>query len=71
MSDSPAPVASPISYDALREAAERRAQQQPTQRSAAQLAAEHERRQMFRRLLDPGITRPNSKEQAMASMKVL
>ncbi|KAK0453681.1 hypothetical protein EV421DRAFT_1765788 [Armillaria borealis] len=71
MSDSPAPVASPISYDALREAAERRAQQQPTQRSAAQLAAEHERRQMFRRLLDPGITRPNSKEQALASMKTL
>ncbi|KAK0468401.1 uncharacterized protein EV420DRAFT_1504284 [Desarmillaria tabescens] len=71
MSDSPAPVASPISYDALREAAERRAQQQSNQPSAAQLAAEHERRQTFRRLLDPGITRPNSKEQALASMKTL
>ncbi|KAK0206595.1 hypothetical protein DFS33DRAFT_601464 [Desarmillaria ectypa] len=71
MSESPASALSPISYDALREAAERRAQQQSDQPSATQLAAEHERRQTFRRLLDPGITRPNSKEQAMASMKTL
>ena len=51
-------------------AAERRARQLPQQPSAAQLAAQHERRQTFRRLVDPGILRYNSKEQASASLKV-
>ncbi|KAF9221997.1 hypothetical protein BS17DRAFT_784256 [Gyrodon lividus] len=37
----------------------------------AQLIQEHEQRQMFRRLIDPGIYRPNSKEVAMASLKTL
>jgi hypothetical protein len=60
----------PISSDALAAAAERRACQLPAHLSAAQLAAAHERRQAFRRLIDPGILRPNSKEQAMASLKV-
>ncbi|KAG5651354.1 hypothetical protein H0H81_008971 [Sphagnurus paluster] len=35
------------------------------------MAAEHEHRQAFRRLIDPGIMRPNSKEQAVASLKIL
>lgn len=61
----------PVSTDALAAAAERRAGQLPAQPSAAQLAAAHERRQAFRRLIDPGILRPNSKEQAMASLKTL
>jgi hypothetical protein len=63
-------ASSPISPDALAAAAERRVSQLPTQPSAAQLSAAHERRQAFRRLIDPGILRPNSKEQAMASLKV-
>ncbi|KAL4075833.1 hypothetical protein J3A83DRAFT_2055448 [Scleroderma citrinum] len=32
---------------------------------------EHEKRQMFRRLIDPGIFRPNSRETALASLKTL
>jgi hypothetical protein len=59
-----------ISPDALAAAAERRVSQLPVQPSAAQLAEAHERRQAFRRLIDPGVLRPNSKEQAMASLKV-
>jgi len=35
------------------------------------MAAEHVKRQKFRRLLDPGITRPNSKEQALSSLRTL
>lgn len=66
------PAQSPgISADALAAAAERRSRQLPSQPSAAQMAAEHERRQTFRRLIDPGILRPNSKEQATASLKTL
>jgi len=30
---------------------------------------EHEKRQAFRRLIDPGILRPNSKEAALTSLK--
>ncbi|KAG6844913.1 hypothetical protein H0H87_002612 [Tephrocybe sp. NHM501043] len=60
-----------ISADALAAAAERRARQVSAQPSAVQMAAEHERRQAFRRLIDPGIVRPNSKEQAIASLKTL
>ncbi|KAF8076433.1 hypothetical protein FPV67DRAFT_1618182 [Lyophyllum atratum] len=67
---SPAPSPS-ISADALAAAAERRARQLSSQPSAAQMAAEHERRQAFRRLIDPGILRPNSKDQATASLKTL
>ncbi|KAG6837449.1 hypothetical protein H0H93_009543 [Arthromyces matolae] len=42
-----------VSSDALAAAVERRTRQLPSQPSAAQLAAEHERRQKFRRLIDP------------------
>lgn len=59
-----------VSSEALAAAVERRTRQLPAQPSAAQLAAEHERRQAFRRLIDPGIVRPNTKEQAAASLKV-
>ncbi|RDB22703.1 hypothetical protein Hypma_010143 [Hypsizygus marmoreus] len=72
MSTSTSPPHTPnISADALAAAAERRTSQLPPQPSAAQLAVEHERRQSFRRLIDPGILRPNSKEQASASLKTL
>lgn len=60
-----------ISADALAEAAERRTRQATPQLTAAQLAAEHEHRQKFRRLIDPGITRPNPKDKALSSLKVL
>jgi hypothetical protein len=60
-----------ISADALAEAAERRTRQATPQLTAAQLAAEHEHRQKFRRLIDPGITRPNPRDKALTSLKVL
>uniref|UniRef100_D8PQ28 PUB domain-containing protein n=1 Tax=Schizophyllum commune (strain H4-8 / FGSC 9210) TaxID=578458 RepID=D8PQ28_SCHCM len=59
------------SPDAALAAVERRLQSVPHQPSAAQLAAEHDKRQKMRRMIDPGIVRPNSKEQALASMKIL
>lgn len=59
-----------VSNDALAAAAELRTRQVAPQLTTAQMAAEHEKRQKFRRLLDPGITRPNSKEQAFSSLKV-
>ena len=68
-SESPAGYLS-VSSDALAAAAELRTRQAVPQLTAAQMAAEHEKRQKFRRLLDPGITRPNSKEQALRSLKV-
>jgi len=60
-----------VSNHALAAAAELRTRQATPQLTAAQMAAEHEKRQKFRRLLDPGITRPNSKEQALSSLKTL
>ncbi|TFK43499.1 hypothetical protein BDQ12DRAFT_718716 [Crucibulum laeve] len=74
MSSPPTPDTMPagsISPEALAAAAERRTRLLPQQPSAAQMAAEHEQRQKFRRLVDPGILRPNSKEQAMASLQTL
>ncbi|KAF9055324.1 hypothetical protein BDZ89DRAFT_15394 [Hymenopellis radicata] len=65
------PSTSYISPDTLAEAVERRTRSLPPQKSAAQLAAEHERRQTFRRMIDPGIMRPNPKDQALASLKTL
>ncbi|EGO01926.1 hypothetical protein SERLA73DRAFT_132602 [Serpula lacrymans var. lacrymans S7.3] len=56
--------------DVIAAAAERRTQQD-THLSGAQLLQEHDQRQMFRRLIDPGIFRPNSKEVAFVSLKTL
>lgn len=39
--------------------------------SSSELLRQHEQRQKFRRLIDPGISRPNSQEAAMASLKIL
>ncbi|KAG1768214.1 hypothetical protein EDD22DRAFT_873410 [Suillus occidentalis] len=39
--------------------------------SSSELLRHHEQRQKFRRLIDPGISRPNSQEAAMASLKIL
>lgn len=60
----------PISPEALAAAAERRSRQATPKLTASQLAAQHEKRQRFRRLIDPGITRPNPKDRAMSSLKV-
>lgn len=69
-SPSPGSPIDSVSKDALAAAAELRTRQAAPQLTAAQMAAEHEKRQKFRRLLDPGITRPNSREQAFSSLKV-
>jgi hypothetical protein len=50
-------------------AAERRAQEK-TPDPDILFGAEREKRQTFRRLIDPGIMRPNGREQAMESLKV-
>ncbi|KAH7914325.1 hypothetical protein BJ138DRAFT_416111 [Hygrophoropsis aurantiaca] len=62
---------SPPPSDIIAAAVERRTQLAGDIVSAAQLAQEHEQRQMFRRLIDPGIFRPNSKETALAALKIL
>jgi hypothetical protein len=59
-----------IPSDLLAAAAQRRAQNaQPT--PEAQRIQEYELRQAFRRLIDPGILRPNSKDVALASLNTL
>ncbi|KAE9410556.1 hypothetical protein BT96DRAFT_381432 [Gymnopus androsaceus JB14] len=56
----------------LAEAVERRiSAQEPLGLTPAQMAAEHEQRQRFRRLIDPGILRPNPEAQAVESLKIL
>lgn len=59
----------PPTAEVLAEAAARRHANAEASTPAAQLMQEHEKRQMFRRLIDPGIFRPNSKEVAMESLK--
>lgn len=53
----------------LAEAAARRHANTEPGASGMQLMQEHEKRQHFRRLIDPGIVRPNSKQVAMDSLK--
>ncbi|KAF4575062.1 hypothetical protein EYR36_006418 [Pleurotus pulmonarius] len=61
-----------ISSDALAAAAERRHQERPAVGpTAAQLAEEHEKRQAFRRLINPGIFERNSREVYTAAIKIL
>jgi hypothetical protein len=66
MSSSPPPTA-----QVLAEAAAGRRASTETGVSSAQLMQEHEKRQNFRRLIDPGIFRPNSNQVAMDSLKTL
>lgn len=63
-------IASPDASN-IAAAALRRQQETPQISSAAQLAKEHEARQEFRRLIDPGIMRPNTREAAIESLKIL
>ncbi|KAF8639673.1 hypothetical protein AX17_000937 [Amanita inopinata Kibby_2008] len=58
-------------HASVAEAAARRMQESAPQTSPAQMLRDHERRQTFRRLIDPGIVRPNSKEQATSSLNTL
>ncbi|KAJ7904549.1 hypothetical protein B0H14DRAFT_2663424 [Mycena olivaceomarginata] len=73
MSESPTPSTSTTISADLAAAAERRLQQrQASSTSELQFAGpEHEQRQKFRRLIDPGILRPNAEAQALASLKTL
>jgi len=70
---SPPPTSPTISASDLAAAAERRLQQHrgPSASELQFSGAEHELRQKFRRLIDPGILRPNAKDQALASLKTL
>lgn len=62
----------PPTAQVLADAAARRHTSTEASTPSAQLidTQEHEKRQMFRRLIEPGIFRPNSKEIAMGSLKV-
>lgn len=64
MTSSPPPTA-----QVLAEAAASRRASTGAGVSGAQLMQEHEQRQNFRRLIDPGIFRPNAKQVAMESLK--
>lgn len=59
----------------LAEAAQRRFSQLQAQpqahRTAQQQLQVHEKKQKFRRMIDPGIMRPNSKDAALSSLKTL
>ncbi|KIJ70531.1 hypothetical protein HYDPIDRAFT_35903 [Hydnomerulius pinastri MD-312] len=66
MSTSPPPTAEVLAAAALR-----RNENSGSGVSGAQLVQEHEQRQMFRRLINPGIYRPNSQEVALAALKTL
>ncbi|KAF5369925.1 hypothetical protein D9758_001015 [Tetrapyrgos nigripes] len=57
--------------DALAAAAERRTQSTSEGPSHAELMVQHEKRQAFRRLIDPGIMRPNAEPQAYKSLETL
>ncbi|EJD01472.1 uncharacterized protein FOMMEDRAFT_62349, partial [Fomitiporia mediterranea MF3/22] len=57
--------------DELLQAAELRAQQDPPPMNIKQLAHIHDLKQQFRRLIDPGIMRPNNKETALMALKTL
>ncbi|KAJ7771404.1 hypothetical protein DFH07DRAFT_228844 [Mycena maculata] len=70
---SPPPAPASISGSDLAAAAERRLQQQqgPSASELQFTGPEHDLRQKFRRLIDPGILRPNPEAQALASLKTL
>jgi hypothetical protein len=58
-----------LAADLLAAAAQRR-RQDANASNEAQNIQEYEMRQAFRRLIDPGILRPNSKDVATTSLKV-
>jgi len=60
-----------VPADVIAAAAERRINPATTSQSTSQINAEHEKRQVFRRLIDPGIVRPNPAPIALASLQTL
>ncbi|KAJ7047338.1 hypothetical protein C8F04DRAFT_1058469 [Mycena alexandri] len=70
---SPPTTPATISPSDLAAAAERRLQQGqgPSASELQFTGADHELRQKFRRLIDPGILRRNAENQALASLKIL
>ena len=64
--DSPSPT--PIST--LDSSASTSAKPIPKEHDYSDFDKDHDRRQEFRRLVDPGITRPNSREVAYEAIKV-
>ncbi|KAG2141732.1 uncharacterized protein EDB93DRAFT_621854 [Suillus bovinus] len=62
---------SPPDPEFLAAAAQRRSATTAHAVSGPELLRQHEQRQKFRRLIDPGISRPNSHEATMASLKIL
>ncbi|KAK2466238.1 hypothetical protein APHAL10511_001880 [Amanita phalloides] len=60
-----------IAHDSVVATVERRVQGLMPHASPAERFKELERRQKFRRMIDPGITRPNSKDQVMSSLNTL
>ncbi|KAJ7590985.1 hypothetical protein C8J56DRAFT_549192 [Mycena floridula] len=69
--ESPRPDHSIAHSEALAAAELRNRQRPAPELTATQLLAQQSRKQVFRRLIDPGILRPNSKEQALTSLKTL
>ena len=75
LSDNPTSMPPPNS-NAVAEAFERRLRQQRSQQQDkpsgyVPFDEHHERRQMFRRMIDPGILRPNARPLALESLRVL
>jgi hypothetical protein len=64
-------TSSPPDPEFLAAAAQRRNVTTRQALSNSELLRQHEQRQKFRRLIDPGISRPNSQAAAMASLKIL
>lgn len=75
LSDSPTPMPAP-NPNALADAIERRLQEQRAQsqqdKGTGYVAfdEDHEKRQEFRRMIDPGILRPNARTLALESLRV-
>ena len=75
LSDNPAPMSGP-SPDAVAAAIERRLQAQRAQpqqdkgKSYVPFDEDHEKRQELRRMIDPGILRPNARPLALESLRV-
>jgi hypothetical protein len=67
---SPSEYISPPGPEFLAAAAQRRNATAEQVIPKSQLLRQHEQQKMLRRLIDPGIYRPNSPEAAMASLKV-
>jgi hypothetical protein len=63
-------TSSPPDPEFLAAAAQRRNVTTGQSIPSAELLRQHDQRQKFRRLINPGISRPNSQEAAMASLKV-